>query len=203
MFEEESIWIKKSISKILDDIHTVLDVGSSTLDFRTKVQPFIEENIFKPLRSKGKKVHHLDIKEGPGIDIVCDITQPNAYSRIGQKFDLVICTNSLEHVPNMDVVADNLKKLVKKDGYLLVTVPYCYFYHPDPIDTMYRPTNKELEMLFSDFKVIDSEIIKIKKLYLRKRLQYLRQSLVSWRILRKNLPILFKGFKISCVLLKK
>ena len=203
MFEEESTLIRELISKIFDDIHTVLDVGSSTLDFRTKIQPFIDENIFKPLRSQGKKVYHLDIKEGAGIDIVCDITQPNVYSKIGQKFDLVICTNLLEHVFDINIVADNLKKLVKKRGYLLITVPYCYFYHPDPIDTMYRPTNKELEMLFSDFKVIDSGIIKIKKLYLKKRLQYLRWSLLSWSIFRKNLPVLFKRFKISYGLFRK
>ena len=202
MFEEESVWIKNKISEILikdsQEINTVLDVGSATLKFRTLMQPCIDENIFKPLRAKGKEIYYLDIKKDEGVNIVCDINDINTISK---KFDLVICANLLEHVRDVEKITNNLKLLVNKGGYLLVTVPHLYFYHPDPIDTMYRPDNKSLEKLFR-FQVISSEIIKINKFYFLKRLYCLGKIIINPLLARKYLPYLFKKFEISCVLLK-
>ena len=97
MFKEESIWIKNKISEILikdsKEINTVLDVGSSTLKFRTLMQPCnatmfrtlmqpcIDENIFKPLRAKRKEIYYLDIKKDEGVNIVCDINDINTISK--------------------------------------------------------------------------------------------------------------------------
>lgn len=206
MFEEESIWIRNEISEILiknsKRIDTVLNVGSSTLKFRTEVQPCIDKNIFAPLRNQGKEIYHLDIKKDEGVDIVCDISNINTISR---KFDLVICTNLLEHVKGLKKVVDDLKSLINNGGYLLVTVPHLYFYHPDPIDTMYRPDNKSLEELFR-FQVISSEIIKLKRPYILTRLRYLRKMILSLSSglngINKYFPYLLNRFEISCVLLR-
>ncbi len=203
MFEEESIWIKNKIADILikdpKGINTVLDVGSSTLKFRTITQSCIDENIFKPLRNQQKEIHYLDIKEDEGIDIVCGIDNIGA---IGRKFDLVICANLLEHVGDVKKTANNLKSLVKKGGYLLVTVPHFYFYHPDPIDTMYRPNSIALEELFG-WQETYSEVIKLKKLYFSARLRCFGKMILSIPYgTDKYLPYLFGRFKVSCVLLK-
>ncbi|MEM2465222.1 MAG: hypothetical protein QXL85_06385 [Candidatus Bathyarchaeia archaeon] len=50
MFEKESLYIRACLVKILEKerVNSVLDVGSSDLTFRTKIQPFIEKNIFSP-----------------------------------------------------------------------------------------------------------------------------------------------------------
>lgn len=205
MFEEESIWIKNELMRINSKkVNTILNIGSSTLYFRTKIQPFIDENIFKPLRLQKKRVYHLDIKKEKGVDIVCDI---NNLNRIDKKFDVVICTSLLEHIWDLKKIAINLKLLVNKGGYLLVTVPHRYFYHADPIDTMYRPDNKQLEKLFSGSKVITSKIIKINKLLLRKRLFYFRNMLknilsLHFIAIPKILPYLFKKFEVSCLLVQ-
>lgn len=199
MFEEESIWIKNEIAKISKEINNVLDVGSSTLEFRTKIQPSIDENIFKPLRLQGKKICYLDIKKDKGVNIVCGIENINT---INKKFDLVICANLLEHVRDVKKTVNNLKSLISPKGYLLVTVPHFYFYHPAPIDTMYRPDNKSLEELFS-FQVISSKIIKIKRLYILTRLHYLGKMILSLPSgVNRYFPYLFKKFQISCVLFK-
>jgi hypothetical protein len=77
MFKEESLWIKKALTKIdLDSVHTCLNVGSGSLAFRTKIQPWIEENIFIPLKDFAK-VYHLDFKHAEGIDIVWDAENLN------------------------------------------------------------------------------------------------------------------------------
>ncbi len=203
MFEEESVWIKNSIADILikepKDINNILDVGSSTLKFRTLIQPCIDENIFKPLRNQGKEIFYLDIKEDEGVDIVCGIDNIDT---IGRKFDLVICANLLEHVEDAKKTANNLKLLVKRGGYLLITVPHFYFYHPDPIDMMYRPDNASLEELFG-LPATRSEIIKLKKLYISARLRCFGKMILSMPSgINKYLPYLFRRFEVSCVLLK-
>ena len=74
MFLEESFWIKEKLRLInLPPAAKVLDIGSSSIYFRTKEQPYIEENVFKPLRDKGCQVIHLDTKKEQGVDLVCSI----------------------------------------------------------------------------------------------------------------------------------
>jgi len=206
MFEEESIWIKNKIGEIVREnpgkINSVLDIGSSTLKFRTLTQPCIDKNIFAPLREKGKKINYLDIKKDEGVDIVCSIDN---IGKIGTEFDLVICANLLEHVLDVGKTVSNLKLLVRDGGYLLVTVPHRYFYHPDPIDTMYRPDNKSLEKIFG-LKSVSSGIIRINKINIESRLRYFSRmmiSLLSARGCKGYAPYLFKRFEVSCVLFVK
>ncbi len=119
---------------------TVLDVGSSTLAFRTEVQPHIDEHVFKPLRERQLRIQHLDAKADAGVDIVADVTLEG----VEGCYDLVICTNLLEHVVDRTLVVGNLKRLVAPGGLLLLTVPRRYPIHHDPIDTGFRPTTRGL-----------------------------------------------------------
>ena len=70
----ESLWIGKKILKIAKNTPNfrLLNVGSSTKHFRENKQPWIQENIFDPIRGHGS-VDHLDIKASEGVDIVGDL----------------------------------------------------------------------------------------------------------------------------------
>lgn len=205
MFREESLWIKKALAKIdLDNVHTCLNVGSGSLTFRTKIQPWIEGNVFRRLKDLARVVH-LDFKQAEGIDIVWNAENLGEFDK---EFDLVICTNLLEHVKNPKKVAEGLKRVVRPGGYLIVTVPHNFVYHPDPIDTLFRPTNKELESLFPEFRVILSEIIQAqasacRRFHLATRLNVLRDFLSNPKLFLLNLLYLFRQFEQSCVLLQK
>ena len=205
MFKEESIWIGKSLTKIdLDGVHTCLNVGSGSLIFRTKIQPCIEENIFRPLIALAK-VYHLDFEQAEGVDLVWNAEN---IGELGQEFDLVICTNLLEHVKKPKKVAEGLKKVVKPGGYLIVTVPHQFVYHLAPIDTMFRSTNKEIEAFFPEFRVIRSEIILARanasqRFHLITRLGVLRDLSLKPKLALLNLIYLCKRFEQSCVLLQK
>ena len=50
-------------------------------------------------------------------------------------------------------------EILKKNGILIITVPYSFPYHADPIDTLYRPTPSEIHCLFPDFDMEYTEII--------------------------------------------
>jgi len=166
MFVEEAIWIKNALSVIpIKNGFQVLNVGSSCREFRAKVQPHIEENVFTPLTAKGCEITHLDMKEDNGVDLVLDLCLPDIQENaFNKKYDIIICCNILEHVADRTVFMANLTRFAREKGYILVTVPNVYFYHADPIDTMYRPTLFELQALlgiYFHFNVIQKATVSI------------------------------------------
>ena len=57
MLVEESIWIAEKIKEILpEEPFPVLNIGSSTLIYRTKKQPFIQNNIFNLFQNNKQTV---------------------------------------------------------------------------------------------------------------------------------------------------
>ena len=174
MFVEEAIWIARRIATILHKVNTVLDVGSSTYIYRTVDQPHVGA-LFRLLKSLGKRVYYMDIKDGEGVDIVCDVTDRQCIENILRdygSFDLVIAANLLEHVKDIKATIENLSKLTSK--FLIITVPRIYFYHPDPIDNLFRPKCEKLKevLMKYGFAPVCCEEIRIRYPYLRKRLIY-------------------------------
>jgi len=79
----ESQWIGQRLAAISDDaLFPLLNVGSSTLEFRTQTQPYIDQNIFVPLRARHGKVYHLDMKHAPGVDIVGNLLHPEFLEKL-------------------------------------------------------------------------------------------------------------------------
>lgn len=130
----------------------VVDIGSSTEEFRCLSQPYIDYHVFRPLRKRGAMVVHVDAKADNGVDVVFDITAAGHGGAIDgiPKGDVVLCTGLLEHVSDREVVVKRLEKMVKDGGWLIVSAPLICEYHLDPIDTMFRPTASELKSLFAD-----------------------------------------------------
>jgi hypothetical protein len=85
---------------------------------------------------------HLDAQVAPGVDIVGDITADEFDIGEVRAFDVVICTNLLEHVLARTQTIQRLEAVCAE--HLFVTVPGYFPYHEDPIDTMYRPTRGQL-----------------------------------------------------------
>ena len=73
--------------------------------------------------------------------------------QIEEKFDLVLCTNVLEHIFDINSAIQNLRYLLKDRGHLVVSVPFIYPLHDEPKD-YWRFTEHALKKLFSDFKIL-------------------------------------------------
>ncbi len=202
MFLEEAIWV----GKMLDSIgpaknRKVANIGSSTGHFRKIVQPHIHISIFDPLEKRDFIIQHIDAKKDEGVDIIEDITQPSFATKYANNFQVVICTNMLEHVENIHAVIENLYACCMNDGFILITVPYKYKKHEDPIDNMYRPLPSEIFSLFEHGKVIEVEskviVIQQKKYYSKKKSHFPfwgYREIVNYHIGRKH--------KVSGILLK-
>ncbi len=203
MLIEEAAWIRDQLKKInLRKEQIVFDVGSSSERFRCVDQPYIDNYVFRPLRRKGIRIIHLDAKKEEGVDVICDLANPleqASLMNIGLA-DLVLCTSFLEHVINRDVVLERIKKLIKPGGALILTVPYHYPYHPDPIDTLYRPSDVELEALFSEehFLIGASKVLEASEATGRLVLRFYRK----FRSFFFGIP-LRKQYKVSALLVQK
>lgn len=202
MFIEEALWIKDTLSLIEKNGHLkVANVGSSTAHFRSCLQPHIHKYVFFPLEQDGWQISHVDMKNEDGVDIVGDVTKDNFKSDFDNRYSLIICSNLLEHVEDIHLVIENLTAACMINGYILITVPYKYRKHPDPIDNMFRPAPEEIVRLFLKVKinVIRSAIITIKN----KDYYKIKKSRIPLWGYRQRIRY-YLGFKhkVSAVLLK-
>jgi SAM-dependent methyltransferase len=153
----EARWIAWALAATPDG-GAVLNVGSSTRAFRESVQPWIERSVFAPLRSRGRTVVHQDLRDDPGVDVVGDLTSPAVRRALGEhRVSIVLCSNLLEHVDDPEGVARTLAELVPPGGHLICTVPRAFPYHPDPIDTLFRPSPAQLRALFPELEVVRAD----------------------------------------------
>ena len=158
---EESLKIQNIIKKH-KPFANIINLGSGNVEQLKKTKPWVSKNVFDLLKKQKAKILHVDAENFPSVDIVQDLSQPNSLSFCDKLKGsrLFILANVLEHIPKK-AHAEFLKKIYSKmkskDG-LIITVPYDYPYHADPIDTMYRPTPHDLQALLP-LTWIESEIV--------------------------------------------
>lgn len=196
-----------------------LNVGSSTRTFREQVQPFIAADILQPLARAGCRIVHCDMKEDDGVDEVGDLLDPAFQQRlIAYAPDLIICSNLLEHLTDPASFATACGLLAKPGGHCLFTVPRSYPYHPDPLDTMYRPTPSAVAALLPGWHVVAAEeiaagsyldeiragpapAVALGRHVMRTLMPFYRPR--RWWPAAHHLLWLFRSYRVSLVLLQK
>ncbi len=91
-----------------------------------------------------------DVVPGPFVDVVCDnsnLTFEDNY------FDYLICNQVLEHTKEVNKAISEIKRVVKKDWFILVSLPFLYPEHACPWDYR-RFTRFGLEEIFKDLEII-------------------------------------------------
>jgi hypothetical protein len=161
MFEAEARWLHYALDAFPPErLSPLLNLGSSSLEVREAVQPWIDDQVFLPLRARNVEVVHVDMRALPGVDVKADLTDPADVRRLSAlRPRALLCCNLLEHVIKPDRLARHCLDLVAAGGLLFVTVPFSYPCHRDPIDTMYRPTPSELAELLGGARLLDSAIL--------------------------------------------
>jgi len=161
MRRQEAAWIGEKL-RGLANRRVVLNLGSGSKRFREISKPYIDREIFDPLVRYGVRVVHADLKSGEGIDVSGDLFDPAIQAKLrGLGADAVLACNIMEHLPKdcRDRFPAVLDSLLPPGGILVITVPYSYPYHADPIDTLYRPHPEELCACFPGYEVLEARTI--------------------------------------------
>ncbi|NQU12258.1 class I SAM-dependent methyltransferase, partial [bacterium] len=96
----------------------ILDAGSGSAG----------EQHFRDQLARGQ-CHACDIAARPGVDYLADLQQLPIRD---SSYDLALCTQVLEHVPQPARACQELFRILKPGGHLLVTVPQSAFLHDLP-----------------------------------------------------------------------
>ena len=218
MFAREARWIADRLAAFpAAAISPLIDIGSSTGEFRTQTQPWIDRDIFAPLAARGVAISHLDAREGDGIDLRGDLLDDADFARLRQRrYRALLCCNILEHVADPAELALRCTELVMPGGIIVVSVPRSYPRHADPIDTLYRPDPGELAGLFRGSTVLAAEIIDVGESYLdevRRRPWILLRHLArapfpfldreKWTASMRKPYWLFHNYRVSAAVLRR
>lgn len=218
MFAAEARWVGARLDAVpAAQLSPLLNIGSSTSDFRETLQPWTVRHIFGPLAARGVEVVHLDARDGPGIDLRADLLDDADYHRVAaRRYAGLLCCNVLEHVRDPGEFARRCAALVRPGGVIVVTVPRSYPHHGDPIDTLYRPTPEEAAALFPATSILDAGVIDVGQSYadeVRRRpwllLRHLARGpapflgLEKWRRSMQKPYWLFHNYQVSAAVLRR
>jgi len=123
----------------------ILEVGSKYVN--GSVRPLIEKF------ASPKEYIGVDIEPGKYVDILLPAERLVEY--FGEEtFDVVISTELLEHVKDWRLVVNNMKRVLKRGGYIYITTrSYGFPYHGYPYD-FWRYEIEDMMKIFSDFDIL-------------------------------------------------
>jgi SAM-dependent methyltransferase len=93
----------------------------------------------------------LDIRGGPGVQVVGDA---QALGIAAAAFDVVLCTEVLEHLPEPQKAIDEFERVLKPGGTLLLTTRFVFPIHDAPHD-YFRYTKYGLRHLLRRFDIVE------------------------------------------------
>ena len=97
-----------------------------------------------------------DIDDKSGADYIIDICQNNENTIVTGTFDIIVCTEVLEHTLNPFLAVNEIHRLLKEGGVLLMTTPFNFRIH-GPLPDCWRFTEHGIRALLKDFEIIKIE----------------------------------------------
>jgi hypothetical protein len=173
MLIAEARWLGSVLTSLPEHAFPLAHLGSQTGRFRAEQQPWIDELVFTPLRRMNRGVIHVDLQEAPGVDLVVDVTTEQGIAALrALQPRTILCSNLLEHVVDAHALARRLATVCPPAGYLVITGPLAFPYHPDPIDNGFRPTWQELAQVMDG----SAEVVTGAEVTCRRMVHYYRHS---------------------------
>lgn len=122
----------------------LLDLGCGKVPFYNAYKPYVSENICVDWGNTLHKNIYLDYE--------CDLNQKLFFEN--NEFDTIILSDVLEHIREPELLFGEMSRILKKDGKLILNVPFYYWIHEHPHD-YYRYTKYALEnfAIKSNFKI--------------------------------------------------
>lgn len=93
----------------------------------------------------------FDVECGKGVDVVGDA---HKLPFKDDEFELILCTEVLEHLHSPAVAVKEMKRVLKNGGLLILTTRFVFPLHDAPND-YYRFTKYGLKHLFGDWDILE------------------------------------------------
>ena len=87
------------------------------------------------------------IHQNPQLDVICDLNEKLPFD--SDTFDSILLSDVLEHIRKPEQLLKEIQRLLKKDGVLIMNVPYFYCLHEEPHD-YFRYTEFALKSMTFD-----------------------------------------------------
>ena len=113
-------FIRKKGFPLMQQGKLVLDAGSGRLQEQTLRNELLGHDI---------KLETLDMLPGEGVDFTGDITHTEFEN---DRYDIILCSQVLEHVEEPGKVCEELFRILKPGGSLIITAPQSAYLHNLP-----------------------------------------------------------------------
>lgn len=134
------------------DIKNVISqyVSGKVLDIGCGNKPYEKDFLNRTTEYIGCDIVQSSLQK---VDIICDAKKIPLPS---EQFDTIFCTQTIEHIAEHQLVLDEAYRLLKKEGKIILSVPFYWPLHEIPND-YFRFTKYGLVHLLqqSDFAIIE------------------------------------------------
>lgn len=134
----------------------------------------------------------VDIDKASHADIILDLnTQKLPFDN--DYFDIVIISETLEHLYNIKFVIDEVRRVVKKNGYIFISTPFLFPEHGHPFD-FFRYTEYFYRQISEEYNF---KIIEIKKATTILGSWFFITNIIIFYLINKiNIPLIIIPFRL-------
>src|SRR5262249_47734283 len=132
--------VARAVAETFDLPGPILEIGSQQVRGQEEIANLRPLFVAKPYMG-------MDMQPGPGVDVVANVEalpQPNA------SVGTVIAMNTLEHVPRFWRGLDEMHRVLRPDGAILLSCPFYFHMHSYPSD-YWRFSPAALELLLERY----------------------------------------------------
>jgi SAM-dependent methyltransferase len=115
-----------------------------------KIEKGVALNVGSGTKRLHKEIVNVDVYPFRHVDVVARLEALPFKEEVA---DMIICDSVLEHVEAVGAAIQEVRRVIKKGGYLYVTVPFLYPFHASPND-YYRWTKEGLRASFPEFELV-------------------------------------------------
>lgn len=148
-------WLQSAVVHALRDEtppSRVIDIGCG------------EQPLRKLVESEGATYVGFDVEQNAQASVAIigfiDRGLPVPWPDAHHVYDVVLCTEVLEHVADWDIAFMNLRSLVAPRGRVILTVPFVFPLHMEPLD-YFRATPHTIERLAGRHHFAIDELLKL------------------------------------------
>jgi SAM-dependent methyltransferase len=128
--------VARAVAETFDLPGPVLEIGSRQVPGQERLADL--RSLFP-----GKEYLGLDVCPGPGVDCVADV---EALPQPDHSVGTVLALSTFEHVPHFWKGFEEIYRVLRPDGAVLVSCPFYFYIHPYPSD-YWRFTPQALDLL--------------------------------------------------------